>query len=98
MTCHSLQLCHVLVSATLQPDLLPFCTTCASTSCLIGILTMCLSLKDPDVYVKNDLSRFIWNFLALRTASGPARLASGMATQAQGRYRHRRPRRATAGR
>ena len=41
---------------------------------------MCLLLKDPDVYVKNDLSRFIWNFLASRTASGPASLASGALT------------------
>ena len=64
---------------------------------------MCLLLKDPDVYVKNDLSRLIWNFLASRTASGPARLASGMDTQAQGgnprlrQVQHRHLRRATAG-
>lgn len=36
-----------------------------------------LKLQDPDVRVKSDMSRFLWNSLAAATSSGPAKLASG---------------------
>lgn len=34
-------------------------------------------LQDPDVYVKSDMARFLWNFLAESTSSGAAALLSG---------------------
>ena len=44
----------------------------------VGILrTLPAEAQDPDARAVGDVARLIWNFLALRTADGPARLASG---------------------
>ena len=37
------------------------------------------SVQDPNVYVKNDVARLVWNFLALRLSRGRAKLDSGAA-------------------
>lgn len=43
----------------------------------VGILrTLPANAQDPDARVVGDVARLVWNFLALRTAGGPARLAS----------------------
>ena len=34
-------------------------------------------MQDPNLLVKSDLARFLFNFLALRLSIGPANLASG---------------------
>lgn len=48
----------------------------------VGILrTLAADAQDPDARVMGDVARLLWNFLALRTASGPARLASGARLQ-----------------
>ena len=36
------------------------------------------TLQDPSLYLKKDVERFLWNFLALRTSSGQAAAAQGM--------------------
>lgn len=38
-----------------------------------------LHVQDPALYLKKDVARFLWNFLALRTSSGPALAADGEA-------------------
>ncbi|KAK9832610.1 hypothetical protein WJX81_003488 [Elliptochloris bilobata] len=44
----------------------------------VGILrSLPADAQDPDARVVGDIARVFWNFLALRTAAGPARLASG---------------------
>ena len=44
----------------------------------VGILrTLAADAQDPDARVVGDVARLVWDFLALRTAAGPARLASG---------------------
>lgn len=42
--------------------------------------------QEPDQAIKSDMARFLWNFLALRTASGPGQLADepDQATQKPG--------------
>lgn len=34
-------------------------------------------IQDPSLVLKKDMERFLWNFLALRTSSGPAVGADG---------------------
>ena len=34
-------------------------------------------MQDPSLFLKKDVERFLWNFLALRTSSGPAVGADG---------------------
>lgn len=34
-------------------------------------------VQDPSLYLKKDVERFLWNFLALRTSSGLAAAADG---------------------
>lgn len=36
-----------------------------------------VELQDPDIAMKMDIERFIWNFLASRTASGPVAGSAG---------------------
>ena len=43
-----------------------------------GHVTTCSTLQDPSLYLKKDVERFLWNFLALRTSSGQAAAAQGM--------------------
>lgn len=49
-----------------------------SDSAVSKLMSLCE--QDPDVRVKNDVSRFVWNSLAAATASGQAKLASGIAS------------------
>ena len=41
------------------------------------ILSPAVDLQDPSLFLKKDVERFLWNFLALRTSSGPAVAADG---------------------
>ncbi len=41
------------------------------------ILSLAVDLQDPSLFLKKDVARFLWNFLALRTSSGPAVAADG---------------------
>ena len=43
-----------------------------------GHVTTYSILQDPSLYLKKDVERFLWNFLALRTSSGQAAAAQGM--------------------
>ena len=40
-------------------------------------LRLAVRAQDPSLVLKKDVERFIWNFLALRTSSGPAVGADG---------------------
>ena len=37
-----------------------------------------MRMQDPSLVLKKDVERFLWNFLALRTSSGPAVDVDGM--------------------
>eukprot|EP00884_Botryococcus_braunii_P020474 jgi/Botrbrau1/710/Bobra.160_2s0033.1 len=50
----------------------------SASSHYIGILfSLTEDSQEPDQAIKSDVARFLWNFLALRTAAGPGKLAGG---------------------
>ena len=45
----------------------------------VGVLrTVNCNPEHPEPYIVSDFSRFVWNFLASATATGPAALANGL--------------------
>lgn len=43
----------------------------------IYCLRVMVRIQDPSLVLKKDVERFLWNFMALRTSSGPAVGADG---------------------